>query len=102
MVATPRLLAGAATGRLLRRPWLALPAAVLTHFVLDAIPHAGYGFLLTPGRPLTPQPLAPPAAELALGVALLVCVAWRATDRWLVVASAPAAEVPDALFRMPL
>jgi hypothetical protein len=33
------MVAGAAIGRVLRRPWLAYPAAFASHFVLDIVPH---------------------------------------------------------------
>jgi hypothetical protein len=33
------MVAGAAIGRVLRRPWLAYPAAFASHFLLDAAPH---------------------------------------------------------------
>jgi hypothetical protein len=39
MMATPHMVAGAAVGRLLRRPWLAYPAAFASHFLLDFVPH---------------------------------------------------------------
>lgn len=58
MMATPHMLAGAAIGVVLdRRPWLALPAAFASHFVLDAIPHldshALYG--VAQGGPTGPE-----------------------------------------------
>lgn len=39
MMATTHILAGAALGRLLRRPQWAWPAAAVSYFVLDALPH---------------------------------------------------------------
>ncbi len=39
MIATPHMVAGAAIGRALRRPWLAYPAAFASHFLLDIVPH---------------------------------------------------------------
>lgn len=39
MMATPHMVAGAAIGRVLRRPWLAYPAAFASHFLLDIVPH---------------------------------------------------------------
>jgi len=38
MVATPHLVAGAAIGKLFRRPWLAYPLAFGSHFLLDFVP----------------------------------------------------------------
>jgi len=39
MMATPHMVAGAAIGRALRRPWLVYPAAFVSHFLLDFLPH---------------------------------------------------------------
>jgi len=39
MMATPHMVAGAAIGRTLRRPWLAYPAAFASHFLFDVVPH---------------------------------------------------------------
>jgi hypothetical protein len=39
MMATPHMVAGAAIGRVLRRPWLAYPAAFASHLLLDIVPH---------------------------------------------------------------
>ena len=39
MTATPHILAGAAIGKVLRRPWLAWPVAFVSHFLLDFTPH---------------------------------------------------------------
>ncbi len=47
MTATNHALTGAIIGASIRQPWLALPLAFLSHYVLDAIPHfgAGEGFM---------------------------------------------------------
>jgi hypothetical protein len=39
MQGTPHLLAGAALGTALRRPWLVMPVAFMSHFLLDFTPH---------------------------------------------------------------
>ena len=39
MMAIPHMVAGAAIGRALRRPWLAYPVAFASHFLLDIVPH---------------------------------------------------------------
>jgi hypothetical protein len=41
VTATNHALTGAAIGLLTGNPWLAIPAAVASHFVLDALPHFG-------------------------------------------------------------
>ncbi|MEN6344539.1 MAG: hypothetical protein ABFE16_04490 [Armatimonadia bacterium] len=62
MFVTAHMLAGAAVGKILKRPWAAWPVAFVSHFVLDAIPHVdGGGFFGVAGG----QPNAP---MMALGV----------------------------------
>ncbi len=39
MLTTPHAVVGAAIGALIPSPWLAVPVAVGSHFVLDSIPH---------------------------------------------------------------
>jgi hypothetical protein len=39
MMATPHMMAGAAIGKAVGRPWVALPIAFVSHFLLDAVPH---------------------------------------------------------------
>jgi hypothetical protein len=43
MTATNHALTGAIIGLSVHQPWLALPAAFLSHYVLDAIPHFDEG-----------------------------------------------------------
>ncbi len=42
MTATNHALTGAVLGLAIGNPWVAVPAAFLSHFVLDAIPHFGF------------------------------------------------------------
>jgi len=42
MTATNHALTGALIGLSIGNPWLALPAAFASHFVLDAVPHFGF------------------------------------------------------------
>lgn len=41
MTATNHALTGAVIGLVIGQPWVAVPAAVISHFVCDALPHAG-------------------------------------------------------------
>lgn len=42
MTATNHALTGALIGLSIGQPWLAIPAAFLSHFICDAIPHFGF------------------------------------------------------------
>lgn len=39
MLTTPHLLVGAAIGAQFNNPYIVVPAAVASHFVLDSVPH---------------------------------------------------------------
>jgi len=43
VIATNHALTGAVIGLVVGNPWVALPAALASHFVCDAIPHFGMG-----------------------------------------------------------
>ncbi len=43
MTATNHVIAGALIGTAIHNPWLAVPLALLSHFVLDILPHFGLG-----------------------------------------------------------
>ncbi len=45
MTVTNHMMTGALIALLVQRPILAIPLAFLSHFVLDALPHYGYGFV---------------------------------------------------------
>jgi len=79
MMATPHMVAGAAIGRVLRRPWLAWLAAFASHFVLDVIPHldAHSLFGVKQGGP-TPLEAAAGITDFLVGVIL---VAWLTSGR---------------------
>ena len=79
MMATPHMLAGAAIGRVLRRPWLAWPAALASHFVLDVIPHLDSHALfgVKRGGP-TPLEAGAGITDFLVGAAL---VAWLTSGR---------------------
>jgi hypothetical protein len=84
---TPHLVTGAALGVRVRRPVAALFLALLSHFVLDAIPHFHIGWIT--GFTLFS------AIDLGLGVVLTGVIAWRAGHLWPV-AGGLAAILPDA------
>lgn len=43
MTATNHALTGAVIGLVAGNPWIAVPAAIASHFVCDALPHYGHG-----------------------------------------------------------
>ncbi|MFA5386381.1 MAG: hypothetical protein WC297_01840 [Candidatus Paceibacterota bacterium] len=43
MILTPHILVGAAIGLKIKNPWLGFLAGLISHLILDAIPHREYG-----------------------------------------------------------
>ena len=78
MMATPHMVAGAAIGRVLRRPWLAYPAAFASHFLLDIVPHIDSHALfgVTHGGPM-PLEAAAGIADFLVGALVVNLVAVR-------------------------
>lgn len=85
MMATPHILAGAVVSRLLRRPWLAWPAAFACHFLLDATPHLdAHGLFGGPEGERTTVEGVVAVADFCVGAALVTWLVWRHPDRRLV------------------
>ena len=102
MLATPHMLAGAAIGKLLRRPNLAWPVAFASHFVLDIVPHLDSHRLF--GHPtggLTRAEVAMAAVDTLVGIALVCWVAWGQSDRRLLLFAAFFGLLPDFLDNIP-
>jgi len=74
MLAVPHILVGGAIGKQIERPYVALPVAFASHYVLDAIPHVdtisafGFGLLKTSALTL---------ADLFVGFAVLALLISR-------------------------
>ncbi len=102
MLATPHILAGAAVGKAVRNPWIALPVALLSHFALDAMPHLdAHGLFGRPGA-MAPAEAVAAGIDLLAGVALVVWMAGSDPRRRLIFAAAFAGIVVDVIFNSPL
>lgn len=101
MMPTPHILLGAAVGTRLRRPWVALPLAYLSHFLMDWIPHLDAAALgpRAGGPEWLVQALG--AADFAFGWAIVAFLVWRyrlPARTWY---AAGAAILPDVLQWLP-
>ena len=94
MFEVPHMLVGAAIGKAWPRARYALPAAFVSHLVLDAIPH----------REATEIPGMAPETKAVLGglaivaaVGLVAGLSWKRPQRWVMMGAAFCAILPDLL-----
>lgn len=93
MISLNHVLTGTAIGLAVKQPALAVPLALASHFVLDAIPHYVYG------RPGEKRFLYTWIADALASIAALGLIAWSAPQFALAtILAGMAAELPDALW----
>ena len=102
MMATPHMVAGAAVGRVLRRPWLAWPAALASHFLLDIIPHLDTHSLfgVKGGRP-TPPEAASAITDFLVGAMLVGWLTLGRPNRRVVLGAALCGMLMDLVEYVP-
>lgn len=84
---------GAAVGAAIGTPWLALPAALISHFVLDMIPHSGGGNHTSLYFKIEL------ATDAALSAAFLLAIVLLQLPHWqLIVACGILGAAPDLLW----
>ena len=102
MLGTVHLMAGAAVGKTLRRPWLAFPMAVASHILLDSIPHLGpHSLFGIEGRGPQPGEVAMAIVDMSVGIPLVLWLIGRGPLRWVMVGGAFFGCLPDLLFNVP-
>lgn len=93
MLSAPHAAAGAAIGALSGNVWIAVPAAVASHFVLDMVPH--WQETLAPYTPTAKTYVRIPI-DLTLAVAIVVlAVHWQPQQAAAIWAGAIGANLPD-------
>jgi hypothetical protein len=93
---------GAAVGKTLKRPALALPVAFGSHFLLDAVPHLdSHGLFGVAGGSVTRPEAAMAILDFLLGVALVIWLAAGHRDRRTVLLAALAAILIDLVDNVP-
>ncbi len=97
MLDSVHMLAGAAIGRALQRPYLALPVAFASHFVLDSVPHFSHESLA--GQSASQAVLG--VADVAVGVILVLWLSAGRSRRLLIVSCAFAAMAMDLFDHVP-
>jgi hypothetical protein len=96
------MMAGAAIGKVVRRPWLAIGLAFASHFVLDIIPHLdSHSMFGTPSGGPTPAEVASATVDTFIGIALVLLLARRQRARSRILWAAFAAIVIDLVDDVP-
>lgn len=96
MTATNHALTGATIGLLVGNPLIALPLALLSHFVLDALPHFGIKDPLRSDLPVFTKML---MIDAALCVGIVLALATAQPHNWLLASlSAFVATAPDLMW----
>lgn len=102
MLAVPHIVAGAAVGKAVRSPWIALPIAFLSHFALDSIPHLDSHGLFGRNDATTQAEIVAVAIDVTAAAALVLWAAGRQTGWRLIYAAAFAGILMDVVFNCPL
>ena len=92
------LLAGAAIGKTVRRPWIAWPAAYLSHLALDFTYHIDNHALFVRNYQAPPEAFpALAASDVAAAVAIPIAIwlTWRQPRRWPIIIGAFFADLMD-------
>jgi len=102
MLATPHLLAGAAVGKIIRRPWLAVTLAFASHLLLDIVPHLdSHGLFGVRGGGLTRAEVIAALVDTLLGIALLIALVARRPNWRLLLGAGFAGVVLDLVDNVP-
>lgn len=92
MLTTPHLLVGAAIGSQFDNPYLMVPTAVASHFLLDSIPHL---MGIVEVHDLDKKDLAFVAVDVVLGVSLVYIFALLSANPAMIFLGAFSSMVPD-------
>jgi hypothetical protein len=103
MTATNHMLTGAVIATAVQQPWLVVPLAFMSHFVLDSVPHFGVGGhegdIKTRNRhPLFRVVLAVDIAILCVALVLIPLLFSGKVSGWLILAGMVAAWLPDIVW----
>ena len=96
MLSTPHLLAGAAIARAIPNPVISLPAAFLSHFVLDAVPHWDG----SPEAPFSKKVIGAASADYIFGASLIFLLTQGSTNQGIILAGAFVATSPDFILAL--
>jgi len=103
MLVIPHVLAGAAITDKVRRPWLALPAAFASHFVLDFLPHLdSHGLFGIDGSGPTRMENISSAVDILLAVTLLFWAVSKKPKSGLLILGGFLGALVDFMYNVPL
>jgi len=96
MLSTPHLLVGAAIVHAIPEPAISLPAAFMSHFVLDATPHWDG----SPKAPFSKKLLGGITADYVFGMALVFLISLGSPNQALILFGAFLATLPDFIMAL--
>ncbi len=94
MVITPHMLVGAAVGSQASSVWLAFCFGLLSHFLIDALPHWDYIKRVDIGNPSHLKKI---ALDFILGTLLVLILVWSEPQKIFILIAIIAALLPDFL-----
>ena len=89
MLSTPHLMVGAAIVRSIPNPYISLPAAFLSHFLFDFIPHWDFSVSLKPNH------LIWVLVDYGIGLSLVYFLSFGERDQALILLGGITATLPD-------
>ncbi|MCL5411699.1 MAG: hypothetical protein M1150_03080 [Patescibacteria group bacterium] len=94
MLSTPHMLVGAVIVKIIPNPFLGLPLAILSHFILDSMPHWDWK---PPTPPYTKISFFKTAADLLIGSLIVYSITLKDSNQAYILAGALAGILPDVL-----
>lgn len=100
MLLTPHILIGALIGFKIQNPWLVFILAIISHFILDAIPHREYDIKALRRKKIDKQfiiELFQVITDLVIGVSTTIFFVWHSPSRNSAILGMMAAVIPDGI-----
>jgi hypothetical protein len=94
MVITPHMLVGAAIGTQAPNGWSVFILGLVSHYLLDFLPHWDYLYRVDIKNPSHRKKI---ALDFLLGAGLILILTWSYPDKWLIIIGIGAALLPDFL-----
>ncbi len=92
MILTPHMLVGAAIGSQVSNPWLAFCFGLLSHYLIDLLPHWDY---LQEVKVSNPSHIKKVMADLLIGAIAVLVLTWPEPNKLIIFVAVAASILPD-------